>query len=415
MRALVSDDIGLIKDISFTSNESQLVCNESGANHVVAIATVSKSPYVVMTSRVDGTLESFELNEEQKSWVPKSKIDLEEAAISIHAIEDKILVLCESNVSVIIADAESIRLSKTYPLPEGPYSVVALMRSLADERPARVIAAMDRAPPVVIDFEKGQIVWKGKNAPDTPLGLTSVFHTERIISLSPSVFVASDSTGRLRFYDTAVQKKPILEYSVFQAFNITNNYTGTTDMGQTRPIKQLELTLDDSTLVLGDTHGSVIGLDLSKLLKDRSLFKIPVPDKEANRFGTNAHLDYCRKLIPMKFSFPGVMGAVRSIAVTDAVVYVVTAGRYAYAFDIKSKGKKFQKMFLKQKLTCCIPIESVTLTKGQEDRDEDIDSEGDDNDLVQDLLDAVDEKDDSGDVFMSKSKRRRLKKGAASR
>jgi hypothetical protein len=160
----------------------------------------------------------------------------------------------------------------------------------------------------------------------------------------------------------------------------------------------LELTKDGKTLLVGDTHGSVIGLDISKLIHG-----IPSPSKDA-RIGTKAHLEFCRKLVPLRLSFSGIMGAIRSIAVTDDTVYVATAGRYAYAFDLVSKGKKFHKIFMKQKLTCCLPIESAVVTEGNPVDDKEA-VDDDDGDLIHDILDSVDRTDDG--EYSSKSKRRR--------
>ena len=408
MRALVSDDIGLLKDVEFASNETRLVWNESNANHIVSLAVAVQSPFIVIASRVDGTLESLELSCTEKAWVSKNRLDLDEPALEIAVVAHGLVhVLTESSLYSVHLDVNNMRIEKTYTLPGGPYSVVRFLKSSDSKRIPRVLAAADQHPPVVIDLVNGQIIWQGKNAVNTPLGLTSIFETESLISLSDNVFATSDTTGKLRFYDISQQKKPILEFPVYQAFNVTNNYTGTSGMGQTRPIKKLEITIDGSTLLTGDTHGSVLGLDISKIKKDNGI-KIPVPSEDA-KIGTKAHLEFCRKLFPMRFSLPGIMGAIRSIAVTETTVYVATAGRYAYAFDIKSKGKKFHKVFMKQKLTCCLPIDSSILNEGKEDDGEENPSE--DDDLIQEILESVEKKDDG--EYMSKSKRRRMRKGAS--
>jgi hypothetical protein len=218
--------------------------------------------------------------------------------------------------------------------------------------------------------------------------------------------VAGDLSGKLRFYDISMQRKPVLEMPVFEIFTLTNNYTGTSGMGQTRPIQKLTLSPDRSTLFVGDTFGSVVGLNVTKIVSENRL-----PSPEA-KIGTLRHKEACKKLIPMVCGFKGVMGSVRDIAVTDEYVYVVSAGRYAYAFERKSKGKKSDKMFLKQKLTACLPytIESDSEEEPQPVTDEISDDEEIDAG-ADEMLEQLEEKDDARP--MSKSKRRRMRKGAS--
>ena len=413
-RAFIADDIGLVKDLSFETGNSEFVSNQTGSGlEVVSLCLVNKDPCEVAMSRVDGSLEITALTEETHSWKNAASIDLEEPVAQMTSHGSSLICLTESCVYIVDREGDSLRITNKHALPKGPYGVVRFNKAReSNAAPTQVIAASDHASPVVIDIASGNIAWTGKNAPDTTIGLRSIFRTECICPLATDMFVSADSTGKLRFFNTAFQRKPLLEFPVFQAFNVTNNYTGTSGMGQTRPIKHLEVSVDGKTLFLGDTYGSLIALDVSKIVETQ---KVALPEEA--KIGTKKHLEFCRKLMPMKFSLPGVMGSVRRIAVTEEHVYVVTAGRYAYVFELKSKGKKFNKVFMKQKLTCCLPLEFLeqTVEPSLEDPEQSLledDGSADDENL-RDLLDSMESKVDDDKSFMSKAKRRRTRKGAS--
>jgi hypothetical protein len=413
-RAVVADDTGLVKDLSFSSADIQFVSNQTGSGlEVVSLSLVNQEAREIVMSRLDGSLELVKFNDTTRSWETVTSLDIDEPSVQIDAQGSSLYLLTESRVYLVMREKDSLKIVKEHSLPGGPYSVVRFFTPHEKEdHPTRVIAATEAACPVVIDINSGKITWTGKNAPDTSLGLISVFRTECVCPISETSFVSSDNTGKLRFYKTEGQRKPVIEFPVFHAFNVSNNYTGTSGMGQTRPIKHLELTTDGKTLVMGDTYGSLIALDISKLLGTEAR-KINIT--EDIKIGTKKHMEFCRKLLPMRFSLPGVMGSVRSIAVTESNIYVVSAGRYAYAFDIKSKGKKFEKTFMKQKLTCCLPIEFLDkpVESGIVANDHHIDEDegfADDQALAE-ILEAVESKADEDKAFVSKSKRRRLRKG----
>ena len=210
---------------------------------------------------------------------------------------------------------------------DGPFDHISFMRLLstsscntpAEALPTRLVAARGDSPPVVIDLLTNKLVWSGKNANDTSIGLCSKFSTVSLLSLSDRIFAAGDVGGKLRFYDIVTQRKPVYEFPVYEVFTLTNNYTGTSGMGCKRPISQLATSFDGSTLFLGDTYGTVIGLDIRKLMASNSLI---VPDA---KLATKTHTDFCRKLLPMISGLKGIMGSVRGIHATESNILVVSA------------------------------------------------------------------------------------------
>lgn len=406
-RAVIFDDIGLIKDVNFTTGNQFFVSNESGSHTAVTFAhVVQLNPLRLVTSRLDGSIELFELNSATATWRRLSSYDLESEALSITSEDSILTVLTDSRVHIVTWTDGILTSMDCHPLRGGPYEKATLMKSQAGETNTVAVCTRSDQPPVLIDYIEDKIIWTAKNAADTPIGLRAVFHTQALLSLSASTFVCADATGKVRFYDVRIQRKPILELPTYEAFNVSNQYTGTSGMGEKRAIKLLTSSPDGNLLFVGDTFGSLLALDLSKL--GGKNIKLPICEA---KIGTSKHSEFCRKLLPMKFSLPGIMGSIRHVAVTESTAYVVTAGRYAYAFNLASKGKKFHKLFMKQKLTFCLPIESAVLPEQLANGDAEK-SESDDDGNVSDILESVAQMGDDN-VPVSKSKRRRLRKGSS--
>jgi hypothetical protein len=351
----------------------------------------------------------YALTQDHLRWSEISLLEVDDVAVDLRIVQDDLIAVTESEVHFLSFDDSKLKLNNSVAIPDGPISNARLLNVGGVDSSALVLLSKADQPPQVFDYKLNKIIWSGKNGPDTPLGLKATFDIQAMAWLSPTVFAAGDTTGKLRFYDISQQRKPMIEMPVFELFNVTNHYTGTSGMGQTRPLKRLELSKDGLTLFVGDTYGCVLALDLSKPRDNNGLVKLPQSD---TKIGTAAHRDFCRKLIPMQYCLSGIMGSVRDIAVTDSKIFVVSAGRYAYCFDIKSKGKKFDKMFMKQKLTYCLPIESAVVAEPSPDKADSADSEADEQEIdeVVGMLDAQADQEP-----MTKSKRRRLRKGASSK
>lgn len=406
-RAIIFDDIGLIKDVDFTKRNESFVSADSGSNSAIAFATVIQTdPLRVVTSRLDGSIELFELKSTGTKWSRIASYDLECEALDMSFKDSVLMVLTDASVHIISYANGSFLSKECHPLRGGPYEQAIFMKSSLTDSASLVLCTLREQPPVLIDFFEDKIIWTAKNAADTSIGLKAVFHSQALLSLTGSVFVCADIIGKIRFYDVAVQRKPILELPIYEAFNVSNQYTGTSGMGEKRAIKQLSVSQDGNLLFVGDTLGSLLALDLSKL--GGKNLKLPICDA---KIGTSKHFDFCRKVLPMKFSLPGIMGSIRHVAVTDSTIFVVSAGRYAYAFDLVSKGKKSIKMFMKQKLTFCLPIESDVITQHTKDAVVES-SESDDEGDVGHVLETVANIGED-DVPTSKSKRRRLRKGSS--
>ncbi len=195
-----------------------------------------------------------------------------------------------------------------------------------------------------VDYSSRSVeeIWRGKNLSDTVISLPSSFQTVAAVSITDDEFILSDVRGCLRYYNIAKQKKPFYHLPLFEAFQFSNNYTGSAG-GVSRPINRLEFV--DGTLFCCDSYGFVIALGLVS----------PSASVEG-KVGGETHLKNAKKLINMKFNLNGIMGTVRDLGVSGGRVFLVTAGRFGYWFDIASKGKKFNKMNLKQKLKCCLPF-----------------------------------------------------------
>ena len=406
----MADDIGLVKEVDCKSSESRYVWNETGADmSTTRLCWVNASSSLLAVSRTSGAIDIFECSPDSNRWCRKSSVDVEGDILDMTAHDGVVLVLTDEALFSIEVEGSTVRIESTRTLPQGPYSVARFSHHSSTlptaNLPTRILTARDDACPVVIGIENMDIVWVGKNAPNTTLGLTAVFRTSCLLALTETVFAAGDETGKLRLYDTSAQRKPIVEFPIFDAFTLTNNYTGTSGMGQVRPIKAMAFSAD--RLFVGDTFGTVLALDMKS-----ALAKSPLVSPEA-KIGTAAHKDFCRKLIPMGFALKNIMGSVRDIALTKEYAFVVSAGRFAYEFDLASKGKKCSKMFLKQKLTCCLPVVGETAAEPQAFPAED-ESEAD-LEAVDASAEAMLEKlnDEGPEMPMSKSKRRRIRKGSS--
>jgi hypothetical protein len=401
MRLIAADDIGLVKEVDLSSKSSRYISSVSGGDLAVeCLCWIDDSSSLLAVARLNGSVDLF--RRDSREWTLKRTYELDSTPLRMIMLNSTLLLLSDSHLySIATLGDQQDSLSKD--LPGGPYDVVDFLLH-KDGNVSGIIASKGTECPNVISMDPLKITWTGKNASDTPIGLASKFQICALASLSKSIFLATDTTGRLRVYDISVQKKPILELPVFEAFTLTNNYTGTSGMGQTRPIQELAISRDRCVLFMGDTFGTVIGVDVSEIRE-----KVPSSDA---KLGTSRHIDFCKRLLRMKCAFKGVMGSVRKIAVTDTTLFVVSAGRYAYGFDLKTK--KCEKFFLKQKLTYCIPIaseeesliENGSTVSDVEDEDE---IEAGADDLLQQLA-----AEDSDEPFViSKSKRRRLRKGTA--
>jgi len=345
VRLVTSDDIGLVKQVDFNNRDVGQISNTSGADQSVqALVWLDEEETSLAVARTAGSVDIFEYGSEGQSWVLKGSLEIGEPILAFDALDNKtLIVLTESSITRISTDSKSEAV--VIQLTNGPYDVVSFIK----DDSSRVLAAKGTYPPVVISASTGKIEWAGKQANDTPLGISSKFETRVMVSITKHIFAAADNSGKLRFYNTQFQKKPVFEIPIYQIYSLSNNYTGTSGMGTTRPITAMALSMDKTTLFVGDTYGSLIGIDIRKL-ETASSTKMP---EEASKIGFQKHIEYCRKLFPMTRNIKGTMGSIRDIKVTESTVFAVTAGRFAYAFSLSSKN--MEKMFLKQKLTACLP------------------------------------------------------------
>lgn len=333
MGLLVSDDIGLIKTLNSDMSNEEIISNESGVGLAISRMCWLDSNFSrVAVSRTSGVIDIFELKEGE--WSKIQSVDTDSVITSMSCFDSSLVVLSES--SVLVLSSENYERISGDLLPDGPYTT-----SLALDK-TKAIFSEGGLPPVIIDLNTRTILWKGKNAGDTPLGLTSKFTTESFVALSPTVFISGSAEGKLRFFDIDRQRKPIIELAVQEAYRLSGNYTGST--GQARPIRVLTIAEDRKTLFIGDTFGSVVGLNIEKLL-DSSL-------KSEVKLGTRSHAEWARKILPLRFSVSGIMGSVRCIQVTLNSLFIATAGRHLYCYDLKTK--RVSKQSFNQKLTYCL-------------------------------------------------------------
>jgi hypothetical protein len=368
-RLVTSDDIGLVKDIDITEKTVSLMQGQSGADRgITCLAWVDEEESELAIATSAGVVEILQFDSEKLVWGSRGQIDVSDPVVLMRAIPDNILLVVTECELIKIKIGEEVVVLSKISFENGPYNVASFMapisKQVSDEytpilqvSPTQLVAATEARPPVIVSLETGKIEWSGKNANDTPLGINSKFHTTCLIGITDRIFAAGDQSGKIRFYDIKNQRKPVLEMPIFDTFNLTNNYTGTSGMGINRPITILSLSLDSSLLFIGDTFGTLISINISKAIGNNTLV-LP-----GAKIGFKAHNDYCRKLFAMNRNYKGMMGSVRDVAVTKSILFVVTAGRYAYSFDIENP-KKNEKIFLKQKLTACLP-KSVSLTSQQ--------------------------------------------------
>jgi WD40 repeat protein len=396
-----------VKDVDFAIKSVSMIQGQSGADKSVALmAWLNDAETLLAVATTAAVVEVLNFDSENLKWSLVQEIEVTDSVLALFTTLEELFILSESEIIIVGLADMKFSISKVS-LESGPYHVGNFMKSetLQDgcshpNRPSYIVAAFESRPPVIISLENGKIEWSGKNANDTPLGLNSKFHTTALVSISDKIFAAGDQSGKLRLYDIKTQRKPVLEMPIYETFQLTNNYTGTSGMGITRPITTLSLSRDSSFLFIGDTFGTLISVDIRKAVGSKSLV---VPSA---KIGFKAHTDYCRKLLVLSRNFKGMMGSVRSVAVTDSILYAVTAGRYAYAYDLKNP-KKMEKIFLSQKLTACLAHEKATsmasLPPGNDEREDD--SSSIDDDATNDLLNHI-EKDDDDHHYVSKKFRR---------
>ena len=408
MRLVTSDDIGLVKDVDIVEKSVALIQGQSGAERVTTnLAWVNEEESLLAIATSAGIVEILQLDSEKLTWVSRRQIDVKEHVITMRAVQDKTLLVVTESDFIQINIGEEIVVSSKISFENGPYNVASFMiptsqsvpdgySSVLKALPTHLVAASDVHPPVIISLLTGKVEWSGKNANDTPLGINSKFHSTSIIGISDCIFAAGDQSGKIRFYDIKTQRKPVLEMPIFDTFSLTNNYTGTSGMGITRPITILSLSVDSSLLFIGDTFGTLISISIQKAIGNKTLV-IP-----GAKIGFKAHNEYCRKLFPLNRNYKGMMGSVRDVAVTESTLFVVTAGRYAYSFDI-ANPKKVEKIFLKQKLTACLPH---TKCLGEiETKTEDECVESDTSSIDEAANDLINNLDDNDYVSHKKSRR----------
>jgi hypothetical protein len=385
---VTADDIGLVKEVCFPEKEVRYIANVSGADAgVSSMAWLNEDESVLAVARSSGVIDVYQYSDEDTRWSVKSSVSVDTEAVSMVATGSfsQLVVLTDGSVVTFSVNEAHLEILRTVSLENGPYDVLGFMHGQS-----RVIACRGEEAPAVIDSVSGKIVWKGKSPGDTPLKLQSVFHTASVVGISERVFAAGDQVGKLRFYDIVSQKKPVFEMPVFNIFTLSNQYTGTGGMGQVRPLKVLTLSADSKWLYIGDTYGTVFAIDITKSFeKDGKLIQ------SVGKIGFKDHTDFCRKLFPMVAGCKGVMGSVRSIFTTKTTVYVVSAGRYAYCFDIKSKGKRDSyKMFMKQKLTACLPCSKRSLPGGSKLEEDELDmseiSDSEADEMANEVLEGID-------------------------
>ena len=395
MRLLVADDIGLVKQVNMADESVSYLCNTSGADMaVVDMIWLNSECSRVAVCRESGSIEIYELSNKTSCWILLKSIDLEETAVTTSVVDEVLIVVSEESVYRI--DLEDFGVNSA-PIAGGPYTCISLMSGSK----LSLVAYCEDKPPVVIDMASNEVVWTGKHANDTAIGLNSKFEATSLVGLTDGIFAAGDVSGKLRFYDFVAQRKPVYELPVYQVYTLTNNYTGTSGMGVTRPVTRL--TFANSTLFVGDTYGTVIGLDMRKALVQPRLVS---PE---GKLGMKKHIDYCRKLFPMISNFKGIMGSVRDIQITQSHAFVVSAGRYAYSFDLNCK-KNAKKVFLKQKLTSCLYIPEIEDIETDELEDNEEEEEEEESSDEIDIM-TPEERIIHDSQPMSKSKRRRMRKG----
>lgn len=196
------------------------------------------------------------------------------------------------------------------------------------------------------DVSKDKIVWKAKNLPNDHLDLRipvriSIVQFVRIEERL-LLFVGTKD-GKIRVYDTAVQRRPLLSIPVCYRVTRSCAYTASSDKNTQALLCSF---VKGDSIFLGDNVGNVCTYSLAKL-KDLKASGL--------KAGRKAQLDHAREQLPYVAGFKGIMGSVRDIAchATENVVAVAGLGRFAYLYNAVNR-KMLAKVYLKQKLNCVL-------------------------------------------------------------
>ena len=322
-QVIVGDDTGLLKLVALREGEEGKVLKvlgSQGKGVLEILPTVSDMVIVIRQF-------SVELWNWKEGSMIKSVEFSESILCGIKGQKLRVITKCGK-----LFDFGSWEADDSSTKPEGiPLPVSGEIVSVASCEDGLYLAIKGIPNPVLISEKNGKFeqVWTGKNQPDTKLGLKAKFEIKSMIASSP-LLIAGDSEGRVRVYNSGLQRKCVSEISnVFSA--VSNQYAASDSSVRLRPVTFMCSLVDKKRVALGDTMGSVVVLDL-----------------ESKKV---AH------------GFRGVMGSVRALAVShnSDVLYAVSAGRFLYRFKTTENRTLPTKVFLKQKLTAVCVLPDVLL------------------------------------------------------
>eukprot|EP00933_Yihiella_yeosuensis_P037492 TRINITY_DN31448_c0_g1_i2.p1 TRINITY_DN31448_c0_g1~~TRINITY_DN31448_c0_g1_i2.p1 ORF type:complete len:515 (+),score=157.72 TRINITY_DN31448_c0_g1_i2:164-1708(+) len=266
--------------------------------------------------------------------------------------------------------------------------------SVDPRRPSRFVFGGLENDVKIYDLEKEEVTWNAKNVREDYLCLrvpvkVSVLGWATEMCDKRSLILCGTTDGKIRVYDADSQRRPLFELQIgFGVGAGTGGYTGTMDDTK-RPLncgKVAKVRGDSWGFICGDTMGVLREYDLKNLHKTQPA-QIPP--------GRKSHLKLACKELPFRRGYKNIMGSIRDVDVHcsgDALV-AVGLGRFAYVFATKKK-EMTSKVYLKQKLCCCLmSTEKREIPKDEQEDSEEEDITGDEA-LDEGYLEGGEEEDD---------------------
>jgi len=210
----------------------------------------------------------------------------------------------------------------------------------------------------LFDLERSEVTWRAKNVRENFLCLrvpvavnTLTWATE--MAPSRSLLLCGSSDGKVRLYDTSMQRRPLFELKIGHGTGIGSaGHTGAAD-DLVRPVNYATV-----ARVFTRNSGSAWSFfvaDTVGTLREYDLRHLPTCKAAEIPPGGKKHLALAAKTMPFRRGYRGVMGSIRSVGIhaSGEAVVAVGLGRFAYVFETKkrSRASLVNKVYLKQKLT----------------------------------------------------------------
>ncbi|KAF4655135.1 hypothetical protein FOL47_009562 [Perkinsus chesapeaki] len=399
MRFVVGDDTGLVKEVLGAQQKlgrrlGTQALGEAVTQIIWACPPGEETRFALVRSC--GRIELID-NTNSDSWAVLKTVQTSDDVKQAFWENGKLSFISGDGTWLTINDDGSEETSATSKASLGSTVKVCAIRPGSDHSEVMTVSS-DGANPRLMD-RQGKTIWRGRNVQDSKLDLKVVeFDVTAIEWLSSDCVVMADNQGKIRAYlvkeGEGSRRRPLLELPLTFVTEMSSHSTGQS-ITKGRPVTRMFHDESSKLLYIGDTVGTLMALSTKKLLELTDEDEIVTPAR-AGKAGRLAHLKYAKSMMPFVRGFSGMMGSIRGIVTLGDLIYVCGLGRFAYVY----RGRRqVCKVYLKQKLTAILPLNSTTTEEEEgessDDEEEEPASDGDDDEEVDEDVDEED--NDFGD------------------